>query len=100
MLAVQCRSAASCRGLLKKLESTEAVACIEAERSLLTKLEGGCSLPFGVNVHVENDTYHLHAFWKGEKSEALRIELAGRDPLSLADQAFNQIRVAMEKEVA
>ncbi|MBU1778034.1 MAG: hypothetical protein KJ899_15520 [Gammaproteobacteria bacterium] len=85
---------------MKRLQSREAVPCIEAERRLLTRMEGGCGLPFGVNVRMENRAYRLSAFWKGENSDPLRIDLTGRDPVALADEAFDRIRITAGKGAA
>lgn len=100
MLAVQCRSNDPFRGLLGRLQSSKAVPCIEAERRLLARLEGGCRLPFGVNVRIENGNYRLSAFWMGENRDALRIDLAGRDPFALADETFDRISIAVGGKVA
>lgn len=91
MLAIQCRDEAGTLDLLRPLHCAEAGRAVEAERRLLGKLDGGCQLPFGVNVRPLDGGFRLDAFWAGEGAAPLRIDLAGDDPSDLADLAFERI---------
>ncbi len=98
MLALQCRDEDGARDLLRPLHCAEAARAVEAERRLLTRLEGGCQLPFGVNVRPDDGAFRLEAFWQGEAAAPLRLSLAGPDPEALADEAFDRIAVRRSEE--
>ena len=91
MLAIQCRDEAETLDLLRPLHCAEAARAVEAERRLLTRLDGGCQLPFGVNVRPADDGFRLNAFWAGEGAGPLDLALAGKDPDDLADDAYDRI---------
>ena len=88
MLAIQCRDEAATRDLLLPLHSADAARAVEAERRLLGKLDGGCQLPFGVNVRPADGGFRLDAFWAGEGAAPLQLDLEGDNPDELADLAF------------
>ena len=94
MLAIQCRDEAPWLDYLGQLHSAEAARGVAAERRLLAALEGGCQLPFGVNVAPVGKEYRLLAFWRAEAEDApaLRLDLHGNDPEALADEALAAIR--------
>lgn len=96
MLAIQCRDEAPWLGFLGQLHSTDAARGVAAERRLLTALEGGCQLPFGVNVAPAGDGFRLLAFWHAPEGDApsLHLDLRGDDPEALADEALAAIREA------
>jgi len=47
--------------LLRGIEHAETRACIEAERALLRRLEGGCQVPIGAHATLKGDRLTLHA---------------------------------------
>jgi len=98
MLAIQCRDEAPWRDFLGRLHTDEAARPVAAERRLLAALEGGCQLPFGVNVAPEGDAYRLVAFWRDPAGDrpALRLDLRGDDPEVLADEALAAIHEAAD----
>lgn len=97
MLALQCRDEEPLRSFLARLETVEAAEPVKAERRLLERLDGGCQLPFGVNVRRTEAGFRLSAFWAaGESASPLRFDLDGPDPSVLADLAFDRIRAAKE----
>ena len=100
MLAVQCRDEQPWRDYLGQLNSANAALLVAAERRLLANLEGGCQLPFGVNVAADGDRFRLVAFWQapGDTHQALLLDLCGDDPDALADQALQNIREATEAD--
>lgn len=99
MLAIQCRDDADLVAFLSGLETAEAARSVKGERRLLEMLEGGCQLPFGVNVRPQGDGFRLVCFWQapGDDAQPLRFDLEGDDPLALADGALSIIRRAEEE---
>jgi hydroxymethylbilane synthase len=94
MLAIQCREEGPVKRLLARLNSTEAARMVQAERNLLEKLDGGCQLPFGVNIADTGMGFRLECFWqdKALSLTPLRFTLDGVDPDGLSEQAFERIR--------
>ncbi len=94
MLAIQCRDEAPWLEFLGRLHADEAARGVAAERRLLAALEGGCQLPFGVNVAPEGEGFRLVAFWRAPEGDgpAVRLDLRGDDPEALADEALAAIR--------
>jgi porphobilinogen deaminase len=71
----------------------ESAKPVKGERRLLEKLDGGCQLPFGVNIRPAGDGYHLDLYYAPPAGGApLRLALDGDDPLALADAAYARIR--------
>jgi porphobilinogen deaminase len=59
-LALECRvEDETTKRLVSVLEHRETRVCIEAERSFLGYLEGGCSIPLGVISHYDEETHSL-----------------------------------------
>ena len=48
------------------LDDAATHVCVDAERTLLAVLEGGCRVPVGAHAQVEKDAFHLRAFVAGE----------------------------------
>ncbi len=94
MLALQCRDEEPLRSFLNTLETVEAAVPVKAERRLLELLDGGCQLPFGVNVRLFGEGYRLVVFWcdVDDCCAPLRFQLDGPNPMMLADEAFGIIR--------
>ncbi len=100
MLAIQCRDEQPWLDFIGQLHATEAARAVAAERRLLAALEGGCQLPFGVNVAPDGDDFRLLAFWRSEDEDKspLHLDLHGEDPDALADEALQAIRDAEESD--
>jgi len=47
--------------MLREIEHPETRRCIEAERGLLRRLEGGCQVPIGAHAVLDGDTLRLDA---------------------------------------
>ena len=101
MLAIQCRDEHPLADFLSRLHSPDAGRLVAAERDLLEKLDGGCQLPFGVNISAAGDAFRLECFWQDKEALAqpLRFTLDGDDPTALAEQAHARI-FAIDREGA
>jgi hydroxymethylbilane synthase len=63
VLAIQCRTADSeVRALLAPLEDAVTRVAVTAERALLAKLEGGCTVPMAGHATVKDGVVHLRGF--------------------------------------
>jgi hydroxymethylbilane synthase len=63
-IALECRDGdPDVIDLLKPIHHEETARCVEAERDLLRKLGGGCSLPLGALGTWENGAVRLQTFW-------------------------------------
>ena len=93
MLAIQCRDEEPLRSVVARLHCDDAGRAVRVERRLLERLDGGCQLPFGVNVRRDAVGFVLSAFWspKDGVGEPLRFRLEGADPEALGDEAFRII---------
>ena len=88
MLGLQCRRDPRITALLERLESAEEARAVRVERDLLTRIDGGCQVPFGVHVRPAADGYRLDLFWGLPGREPLILALEGGDPESLAEDAW------------
>ncbi|MEB3284008.1 MAG: hydroxymethylbilane synthase [Candidatus Sericytochromatia bacterium] len=60
VLAVECRAEdIAVLDYLAPLENAATRACVTAERSFLSSLEGGCQVPIGAHARLEGDVIHL-----------------------------------------
>lgn len=60
-LAIECREGDDDTiAMLQPLNHADTRITCLAERALMRKLEGGCSVPIGVNTRLENNTLWLH----------------------------------------
>lgn len=84
VLAVQCRDAdPRVRALVARLDHPETRHAVTAERALLARLEGGCTVPMAGFAILEGDSLHLRAMvGRPDGSEVVRAE--GRAPLASA----------------
>ena len=55
MLGIQCRAEGDWSRHLAKLDCPAEGRAVAAEREILEKLEGGCQLPFGINIRPDGD---------------------------------------------
>ena len=63
VLAIQCRTEdAEVRALLAPLEDAVTRVAVTAERALLARLEGGCTVPMAGHATVRDGVVHLRAF--------------------------------------
>jgi len=90
MLGIQCRDEAEWIQGIAKLNCPDISPAVAAERLLLNRLDGGCQLPFGVNIAQSGDQWKLEAFLaiSPEDENPLRISLEGEDPGDLAEKAW------------
>ena len=94
MLALQCRDEPRVRDLVRRLHCEDDGRVVAVERALLERLDGGCQLPFGVNVRRLGDGFRLSAFWSPRDGVGapLHLRLDGPDPEALGDEALRRIR--------
>lgn len=93
MLGIQCGKNPQILEILKKLHCEDAGQAVAAERLLLNRLDGGCQLPFGVNVQQVDGQWKLEAFLASTPDDAnpLRLNLSGTTAMEVAEAAWSQI---------
>jgi hydroxymethylbilane synthase len=93
MLGLQCRDEDIWKRTIAQLDCTEAARAVRAERTLLCRLEGGCQLPFGVNITGSGAQWRLEAFLARDVDDAapLRLSLTGSEPEALAESAWSKL---------
>jgi hydroxymethylbilane synthase len=93
MLGLQCRDEDIWKRTIAQLDCAEAARAVRAERNLLCRLEGGCQLPFGVNITGGGSAWKLEAFLALDAADAapLRLSLTGSDPDALAESAWPKL---------
>ncbi|MFY0574740.1 hydroxymethylbilane synthase [Cystobacter fuscus] len=92
VLAIQCRTEdAAVRGLLAPLEDATTRVAVTAERALMARLEGGCTVPLAGHATVQGQTVHLRGLVgrpdgtkvvMGERSGPVEAALAVGDALA------------------
>ncbi|OJH39647.1 hydroxymethylbilane synthase [Cystobacter ferrugineus] len=92
VLAIQCRTEdAVVRGLLAPLEDATTRVAVTAERALMARLEGGCTVPLAGHATVQGQTVHLRGLVgrpdgtkvvAGERSGPVEAALAVGDALA------------------
>ncbi len=94
MLGIQCRRDDPWAPVLRRLHTAEAARGVAAERLLLERLDGGCQLPFGVNIQPAGGGWKLEAFLAAhaQDTKPVRFTLEGADPDALADEAWERLR--------
>jgi hydroxymethylbilane synthase len=99
MLGIQCRDEADWRAHLAKLDCPEAGRGVAAERELLKNLEGGCQLPFGINIKPVDGAWKLEAFLASmtEGPEPLRFTLEGSDLDALKAEAWGRLKAFQDQ---
>ncbi len=92
-LAVQCRAAdAWIVSLLSVLEDAPTRRAVNAERTLLHALGGGCSVPVGAIAQTDGDDILLRAGVFGvQPARAIRVQRHGSDPVALGEAAARQL---------
>lgn len=93
MLGIQCRTDDPWQAELARLDSGDAGRGVAAERRLLNQLDGGCHLPFGLNIQGAGDSWRLECFYSEMDSdrEPLKFGFDGDDPEAMADEAWARI---------
>jgi len=93
MLGIQCRDEVEWVQGIAKLNCPEAAGAVAAERLLLNRLDGGCQLPFGVNIERFESGWRLEAFLADspEDPNPLRLSLRGDNPDDLAEEAWKSL---------
>jgi len=91
MLGIQCRDNDRWQESLAQLDCPEAGRAVAAERDLLQRLEGGCQLPFGINIQPDGDGWRLEVFLSGSGDEPLRLTLEGSDLDVLVSECWEMI---------
>ena len=80
--------------LIFPLDHEETHRALEAERSFLTRLEGGCQVPIGVYATIEGETLHLRGLVGSlDGKQILKAESKGsvEDPESIGFQLAGEI---------
>ena len=93
-LAVQCRTEdAELRRVLAHLDHGTTRHAVEAERTVLHALGGGCSVPVGAIATTEDDGQLrlAAAVFALDASDAVRIEVQGADPRSVGETAARRM---------
>ncbi len=100
MLGIQCRNEAQWVQGIAKLNCPEAAGAVAAERLLLNRLDGGCQLPFGVNIQQGENGWQLEIFFADspEDSHPLRLSLKGDSPDDLAEEAWIALAERLKKQ--
>ncbi|MBE3551550.1 MAG: hydroxymethylbilane synthase [Kyrpidia tusciae] len=88
-LAVQCREAdEETRRSLASVEDVAARRTVEAERTCLAALEGGCQVPIGALAEIRDGHIRLAAMVaRPDGSELLRVVVQGEDPAGVGRRA-------------
>lgn len=103
-LALECRESDDLAGLLGSLHDSDSARCVNAERSLLKKLGGGCHLPLGCLATYQDGAVRLQAAL-GEIDETVqqarvsRVAAVAPDPELASQACFEALRMAAPKAV-
>ena len=103
VLAVQCRAddPRICE-LLAHLNNPVAAMCANAERDVLYRLGGGCSMPLGVLVTPQGSTFRMQAAYYSNpehgqsRAAAVFADVTGEDAMRLAADVADQWRPMVE----
>ena len=92
-LAIQCRAEDTwIQKALAPLEHAPTRRAIDAERTLLHALGGGCSVPVGAVALIDGSELILRAGVFGlEPARAIRVQSHGRDPVALGESAARDL---------
>jgi hydroxymethylbilane synthase len=99
-LAIECRAEDPLTRGLAALHKPAVARCVEAERTLLQLLGGGCHLPLGCLATEEYNGLRLRALLGEIDDEATRAQVArvggvADDPATVARVCFEALRLAM-----
>jgi len=74
--------------------------CLLAERELLSKLEGGCSVPVYGHAHIEKDVVNLTGgVLSLDGQQKIEFSLAGKNPIELGQKLADQLIAAGASEL-
>jgi hydroxymethylbilane synthase len=92
-LAIQVRSSdARVGSIIGQLHDAETAAIVDAERSLLGRFGGGCSLPLGAHIARLHGRHAIFAFYSREDgTDARRVLEESADLSTLPDRAYHGI---------
>jgi hydroxymethylbilane synthase len=92
-LAVQCRDDDDeTMGLLAPLDDGESHRALDAERSLMWRLGGGCALPLGAHATIAADSIHLTCvIATPDGDRVVRVEADGATPEDVAATAAKEL---------
>lgn len=91
MLGIQCRENDTWQESLQRLDCPEAGRAVAAERDLLQRLEGGCQLPFGINIQPVDGGWILESFLSGYGDKPQRLTLEGSDLDAVVSECWEMI---------
>jgi len=100
-IGIECRTADSeILPLLEPLNHEPTRICVQAERVVLRRLEGGCELPLGAWARLENAKLHLKAFVADPSGKKyLEDEVAG-DPILAEDLGEKLSQILLDQGAA
>ena len=103
-LAIECRSGDPASRALADLHDAAVARCVEAERSLLQLLGGGCHLPLGCLATEDENGLRLRAVLGEIDDEATcahvaRVGGVALDPATAAAVCFEALKIAMPTAV-
>ena len=88
-LALQCRvDAPEVHNALATLDDAQSHACIDAERAILARIEGGCDLALGAYCAASEGGYMLIAMLERD-GQVMRETASGPDPVALAEPIWH-----------
>ena len=93
-LGIQCRAGDErILALLASIHDEVTAACVNAERELLFRLGGGCSMPLGALVTREDDGFRMQVslFSAVRPACGIRLDLRADDATELAPRAAAQL---------
>jgi hydroxymethylbilane synthase len=103
VLAIQCRASdAEVLALLAPLEDAVTRVAVTAERALLAKLEGGCTVPLAGHATVEGDVVHLRGLvGRPDGSQVVQGEVRGpaREAHALGEKLADELLSRGAREI-
>lgn len=98
-LGVEIRSADDeARHALSPIENAESRACVEVERALLHRFEGGCHEAFGAWVVTENAGIVVRLGHENARGKWAAVTLRGKAGEHIVSEAFALLSEAMQSE--
>ncbi|MBE7439441.1 MAG: hydroxymethylbilane synthase [Spirochaetales bacterium] len=97
-LALQCRDDdPETLSILNKLHRTDLAAAVDAERTVLEGLQGGCHLPLGIHVQTGENQFLAHLFLGKEASnnrhgQSFLIKRSAKTSAGLAQLLLTEIK--------
>lgn len=92
-MAIQCRAADKELILrLSALNHEPTRRAVEAERTMLHTLGGGCSVPVGAVAAIHADEIRMDgAVFSQQQKNAIRVQVSGRDPVDVGRRAADAL---------